>query len=104
MPEIIEIYQYSPINNTTSWESEILNIVSARYITFTVFCSENYDITVEWSISEDFVNIIDTDNKSVTGGESGSLQIPVKAKYIRFRVDNIASTPNILCTQGFFWE
>ena len=104
MGEIIELFQYSPTNNTTSWTSEVLNMIAAKYITFTVYCSENFDLTVEWAITSDFINIIDTETTSVNGGFAEILQLPIKAQYIRFKINNIAATPNILATQGFFFE
>jgi hypothetical protein len=104
MPEIIELYQYSPNNNTTSWVSEDINVSSANNITFTVFCDQDCDISIEWSITSDFGDIVDTDTATLTGGNSESLQFLIKARYARFKVENIAATPNILVTQGFFWS
>jgi hypothetical protein len=104
MPEIIEIFQCSPTNNSTSWVSEILNFVAVNYIIFTTYCDEDYDIKIEWSFTSDFINIIDIDSQSIIGGNSNSLRLPIKAKYARFTVENIAATPNRLCTQGFFFE
>lgn len=103
MPEVNELYNYDPVNNTTSWESEIINMVSANNVTFTTYCDQDYDILIEWSITSDFGDIIDTDSTSVTGGNSESLQLLTKTRYARFKIQNIASTPNILVSQGFFW-
>jgi hypothetical protein len=77
----------------------------AKYITFTAFCSEDYDVTVEWGITKDFINdIIDTETKNYSGGDASVQHLPIKAQYIRLKVENIAATPNILTTQGFFYE
>ena len=104
MGEIIELYQDEQNNTETSWESEILNLVSAKYVTFTGYCSQDFDITLEWATTQDFNNIIDIDTTSALANNSKSLQIPVKAKYIKFKIENIASQPNRLITQGFFWK
>ena len=103
MPENIDIYQYSPVNNTTSWTSEITDVSSSRYVTFTAYCSENYDVKIEYSIESTMTDIIDTDIFNNTGSVMFTQKIPVKTQYMRFTIENIASTPNILCTSGFFW-
>lgn len=104
MPEIIELYQNTPVNTSINWESEIINVVSAKYITITVYCDQDYETDIQFSVTPDFINIIESEKEGLTGGNSKSYQIPTKAQYVKFIVDNIASTPNHLITQGFFWE
>lgn len=99
MPEDLSLYNNSI--DVINWTSQIIDVVSSKYLTFTAYSDQNYDITVEWSISSDFVNIIDTDICSVIGRET--LQLPVKAKYIRIQVD-ISSTPNVFYSNGFFFS
>jgi len=103
MPEIVDINQYIPVNNSTSWKSEILNMDSSKYITFTAFSDADYDIKIEYCVDKLFINIIDTDIFSNLGGDMYSQKFPIKTKYMRLSVENIAVTPNILCTSAFFW-
>ena len=101
--EIKELYKNDLTNNTTHWESEVINVVSSKYLTWTVYCDADYDIDIEWSVDPDFTNVIDSERKGLTGDNSETTQIPVKAQYVKFIIDNIASTPNHLISQGFFF-
>lgn len=100
MPEDLSLYNNSI--NVVNWTGEIIDVVSSKYLTFTAYSDQNYDITVEWSISSDFLNIIDVDVCSVVGTRE-TLHLPVKAKYTRIQVD-VSSTPNVFYSNGFFFS
>lgn len=101
MPELISIYQNNPSNVSTMWESKPTSVSSANYLSFTVYCDQDYTLLIEWCVDEQFT-LFDIDSVVVLAGTKYTLRSPVKAKYARFKVDNIGSTPNHLITQGFF--
>lgn len=102
MPELIGAYQREIANITTFWNSEWFNISSSKYLVFTVFCNRDFEMGIRWSVDDNLV-VIDTDLEILTAMTMNTIQIPVKTRFAQLFVQNIASTPNNLQTQAFFF-
>jgi hypothetical protein len=103
MPEIQEVYQNDSNFSAVEWKSNWIFLADVASITYTVNCSVNCDIGVNWSIDTNY-EIILTDSGNVIGGSSKILTIPTKAKYAQFYVNNFNSVPCELQTQALFSE
>jgi len=85
----------------TSRQSEWINVSIASNLSYIVYCSENCQCVIEWSVDDDF-QIVRTDTFNLVGGSTLNIHIPVKFRYARFNVNNILSVPCDLKCQLFF--
>ena len=103
MPEIQEAYQNTINFNGSEWKSNFIYLADVASITYTVNCSVNCEIGVNWAIDTNY-EIILTDVGNVVGGSSKILTLATKAKYAQFYVNNFNSVPCELQTQALFSE
>ena len=102
MSEIIEIYQNIPIFTPLLSNSEWLNVSSAKYVTFTTWNDQTYDMGVRYAIDNQYV-VVDTEVYTVLANASHTIYISTKYKFIQLYINNIGATPSALATQGFFY-
>lgn len=87
----------------TSYVSEWFNVSGFTDFSFIAFCSVNCDQVIEYAVDRNY-EIIETETYSLTGGISNDVVKPVRTRYVRFSVKNIASNPCTLQTQAFYNE
>jgi hypothetical protein len=102
MPELIEAYINDPVYPDPTYVTEWFNISSSQSLVFTAYCDQDFDMVIDWAVDSQY-QIIDTDVKSQLGSDTGEFFIPVKTRFARFSVINIAASPSILRVQGFFF-
>ena len=101
MGEILELYNNDPAFAPLLWDSEWINVGNASLLILTGYCSENFDFGVRFSI-DTVHDIIDEDTYSVLAFDSYTITSPVKSRFVQLYIKNIASSPSILRSQGFF--
>jgi hypothetical protein len=103
MPEIRELWNNDSVHASATWESEWLDVSSVLDLVFTGFVSQNYDIGIRWAIDNNFQPLAE-EVFSVTGGDSYTFCKVVKFRKVQFFIRNIAVTPCILRSNGFFFH
>ena len=98
MADLKDAYLNDNNYNSPTYTTEWYNISSYQNITYTVFCSQNCNILIEYSTDNNF-SVILTETGSVVANTSTTLYSQVKARYIRFKVSAIASNPAHLIVQ-----
>ena len=99
--EITDLFFNDPTYALTSRTKDWLNVSAANSITYSVYCSEDCDMVINWAVDDQF-EIIETNTSSLTGGNAKTIYMSIKAHFTRFNVTSIVSTPNDLKTQVFF--
>lgn len=102
MPLIKDIFLNDTNYPDSTYTSEWTNLESSSYTVFTVYCSEDCDIVVNWAVDNQF-QIFDTDTVSLTGGTAEEIVLGTKASFAQYQVLNIASTPSDLKLQAWFY-
>lgn len=102
MPEIKDIFLNDTNYLQTSRVSQWLNVSDINSLSYSVYCSENCDLRIEWSASNEPIQIIETNVYNLTGNSTVNVHTSVKWRYARFSVINIVSTPCNLKCQLFF--
>lgn len=102
MSEIREVYINNPTYPNITYITEWLNVSSSVSLTFTIFEDNNCDIVLDWAIDNNY-NIINTETTALIGGNSTTIYTPVKNRFVRLSVINIAVQPSVLEVQGFHY-
>ena len=103
MPLVKEVNFNNPTFPNPTYESEWINMEASSYVVYTVFCSENADLQINYAVDSAF-QIIDSDTLSLTGGTTAEM-IPIsKTLFAQFTVINISSIPSDLKVQLFFFS
>lgn len=102
MSEIREVYVNNPIYPNNSYISEWLNVSSSLSLTFTIFEDNNCDVVLDWATDNNY-NIINTETTALVGGNSLTIYTPVKNRFVRLSILNIAIQPSVLELQGFHY-
>ena len=103
MPLVKEVNFNDPTFPNPTFISEWINLEASSYTVYTVFCSENCDLVINWAVDDGF-QIIDSTTVSLTGGTTEEI-IPIsKALFAQYTVINIASNPANLKVQLFFYS
>ncbi|MHA2039582.1 MAG: hypothetical protein ACW98X_24440 [Promethearchaeota archaeon] len=102
MPELTEAFINLTDYPDPTYVTEWFNVSSSQNIVFTAFSDQNFDMVVEWSVDNQH-QIIDTDVKNIVGGSTGEFFLPIKSRFARLSVINIASNPAVLRVQAFFF-
>jgi hypothetical protein len=102
MPELIEVFNNEDAYTSTSWVSEWIDVASTNNLVFTTYCDQNYEVGVRWAVDNNYF-VINEKIISVLANESYELFEPVTARFVQFFIQNIASTPAELRSQGFFY-
>ncbi len=108
MPEILEVYQDTTLTDS-SWYSRRYFFSNSTYVTFTVDIGTHgntYKYGVYWYTTEDDAIEIYIDEYngkgSVSGNNTESQTIPVRARYGQFYIENVSIIPTTIKTQAFF--
>ena len=101
MPEILDIFLNDTTYASTSRTSEWINISTATSLTYSVYCSENCDPEIKWSVDEDH-QVIETNTYPLVGGTTVKVYTPIKFRYAQFNVTSIAANPTDLKVDFFF--
>ena len=103
MPIIKEVF----VNNNTypdpTYVSEWINLESSSYTVFTVFCSENCSLQINWAVDDQY-QVIDSDSVNLIGGDTEEIVSLTKTRFVQYTVISIASNPCTLRLQAFFWQ
>ena len=92
----------NPTYPSASYISDWYNLEASKYIIYSVYCSEDCTLRVNWAFDNQY-EITDTDELNLTGGTSQELVLLSKNLFARFEVDAIASTPSDLKVQVLFF-
>ena len=103
MPEIDSVYQNEAAFAPAFWDSQWYNTSNSKDLSFTSFCSENYELGVRWSI-DDTHSVIEEESVAILAGVSGTFISGVKSRFVQVFVKNIAVQPSQLQTQAFFFS
>jgi hypothetical protein len=96
MPNIKKLYNYDLAYNSLTWESQNFYLADVSRFTFTLFESENCDITINWISNENSpYSIIKSELITHVGGTTTSINRNVLSLYCQIIIV-IASSPSIL--------
>ena len=101
MPELLELYQNDPSYASNEFISNWYYVADTTFLTYTHSCSKNHTYGFEWTIDVEH-EIFHTDNYDGDADTYYTQTVPLKGRFVRFYVKNIASTPSELKTQVFF--
>lgn len=102
MPEAFDVYFNNANHGSSSRVSQWINVSNSESLIYTVHCSQNCDVVVEWSATDNPIQIIETDTYPLVANIDVKIPISIKWRFARFSVKNIASTPCDLKCQLFF--
>jgi hypothetical protein len=104
MPILNQIVQYNTNYDGSDWESTVINLANVASIQFICYSSVDCSMSVSWFTSLEDETIIYQDNLSVTGGESGIIQITTRTEFAKFSVTNFVSNPvSLFNTSGMYF-
>ena len=101
MPEIRLAFQNTSNFSSSEWTTDDIYVSDANFITFLCKSSVSSIMYLIWKIDESTTSISET--KTVIANENTSMYSPVKARFVRFKVDSFSSLPCVLQTQAFFY-
>ena len=101
MPEILDVFLNDTTYASTSRTSEWVNVSTANSLTYSVYCSENCDLEILWSVDEDH-QVIETNIYPLVGGTTVKVYTLIKFRYAQFNVTSIAANPADLKVELFF--
>jgi hypothetical protein len=104
MPIINQVYNYEEDYDGDDWESPLIDVSNGASVQFIVYSSVNCTMSLNWTTNIDTQEIIYEDVETVLGGTSNIIQVPIRTKYVIFKVINFASNPvDLFNSSGFFF-
>lgn len=101
MSKEIENIFFSDANyNVNNYYSEWVNMAQLQYIRFTSFCNQVHDKGIEWAIDTNY-NVIEDDTTAGLNNYDYR-EYPVKGRYGRLYIRNIAALPCNIELQAFY--
>ena len=98
--EITEVYYTDNNYGINNYYSKWLDMRAISSIRLTTIVNQVHSIGAQWSVDNNY-NIIDT-NETIGLTGYNSIQYPVRARYCRLFVRNIAVTPCSITLQAFY--
>jgi hypothetical protein len=89
MPEIKDIFLNDLNYGLNTYINEWINISIAKSLTYSVYCSENCDVVIEYAFDNQY-QITETITKNLVGGSNVSIPVNVEKRFARLSVLNIA--------------
>ena len=102
MPEIRLAYQNTSNFSSFEWTTDDIYVSDSNFITFACKSSVNSIMYLIWKIDETTTTTI-TETKTIIADKNTSMYSPVKARFVRFKVNSFSSLPCVLQTQAFFY-
>ena len=100
MPELLELYQNNPSYASNEYISNWYYVADTTFLTYTHSSSEIHTYGFEWTIDVKH-EIFHTDNYVGVADTYYTQTVPLKSRFVRFYVKNIASVPSDLKTSIF---
>ena len=102
MPELESSYLNDKNYEYNSWSNDYTFVGDCISVQFSVFCSYDCMMGIEWSLDGDLTLI--TQQQPVNGGILTIQKSIIHGSYVKFFVSNIPYIPCTLKTQGFFFN
>jgi hypothetical protein len=101
MPEISDVFLSNDSYNSSSWESQFINISNVNVISFNVYSNVSANYGIRWAFDNTFF-ITSTQTETLKTNTGNELVTNIKGRYVQFFVNNILSIPCVLKLQAFF--
>lgn len=102
MPEVYDVFFNDLAYGSNSRISQWVNVSFAESLIYSVHCSQNCDLVIEWSADDNPYQIIQTETYPLVANIDKKVLLSIKWKFARFSVQNIAIVPCDLKCQLFF--
>lgn len=99
--DLEEVYINNPSYNSTEYITEWYESSAIIQYVFTVYCSSNCDISIEYATNNEF-NVIDSEIKTLVSNTTQILLSSLRTKYVRFKIFNISFQPSHLICQVLY--